>query len=113
MEINKFMQVCARLIWRFQGPPAGTPKSYVQKVKFYPDTFLPPSLGAQMGHRTFKLLLVAIPPSHLLAQFRAAEAGGAQLRHPEDLGDPLQTLETADNRGAPCAARLPLRKQYK
>lgn len=57
-----------------------------------------------MGHATFKLLLVAIPPSHLLAQFRAAEAvggGGRPARPPRDLRDPLQTLETARNRGAP------------
>lgn len=56
-----------------------------------------------MGHATFKLLLVAIPPSHLLAQFRAAEAvgGGGPARPPRDLRDPLQTLETARNRGAP------------
>lgn len=39
-----------------------------------------------MGHITFKLLLLAIPPSHLLAQFRAAEVGGVRLRHPETWG---------------------------
>lgn len=87
-ERNNFTLVCARLIWRFQGPPAGTPKTYMQKVQFYPDTYLPASLGAQMGRPTFKLLLFAISSTHLLAQFGTEKTRGAQLDHRETWRNP-------------------------